>query len=280
MYEPKYLPQLTEESISLPQFRFAIHHSTKCHGFNDPKSDPLHIHRELEIFFNISCDASFLMNGYTYPVAKGDMIISRPGDVHMAIFHKTTIQEHICLWIDADFNSPPFAFLNKENFSPLISFNTQTKKDLQSLFISLWEACNNGGHELAKISYLLQIFTIIEEKDTNLPQHSLIPESLQKIVTDIQQNYSTIHNVNDIANTHFVSSATLTRWFRKYIHSSPRDYLESVRLSNALKLLNEGSSVTNACMQSGFSDCSHFIALFKKKFGETPLQYKNKGRID
>ena len=85
-----------------------------------------------------------------------------------------------------------------------------------------------------------------------------------------------VRSVNDILTSHFVSSATLTRWFRKYLHSSPREYLESVKLANAAVLLSNGHSVTDACMRSGFSDCSHFIVLFKKKFGETPLKYKKK----
>ena len=105
---------------------------------------------------------------------------------------------------------------------------------------------------------------------------TVIPEAFQKILDDIHGHFSEIRSVGDVLASHFVSSATLTRWFRKYLHTSPREYLESVRLSNAAVLLLKGHSVTDACMRSGFSDCSHFIVLFKKKFGETPLKYKKK----
>ncbi|MBP3591363.1 MAG: AraC family transcriptional regulator [Clostridia bacterium] len=43
-----------------------------------------------------------------------------------------------------------------------------------------------------------------------------------------------------------------------------------------LELLKKDASVTEACTAAGFSDCSHFIVLFKKKFGETPLKYKKR----
>jgi AraC-like DNA-binding protein len=120
----------------------------------------------------------------------------------------------------------------------------------------------------------MQMLVLLEKNETSGPEKPYIPIALQRIIDDINRNFASIRNVNDILTTHFISSATLTRWFRKYIHSSPREYLESVRLSNATKMLVNGSSVTEACMSSGFSDCSHFIALFKKRFGETPYSYK------
>lgn len=142
------------------------------------------------------------------------------------------------------------------------------------------ETCEKKGSELEKISYLLRILTIFETKTSNDAAQAEIPEALQKVLDDIHENFAEICSVNDILTSHYLSSATLTRWFRKHLHSSPREYLESVRLSNAAVLLLNGYSVTEACMRSGFSDCSHFIVLFKKKFGETPLKYKKKANTN
>ena len=276
MYEPKYLPQLHEMSSSLFGMHFAIVHNNKYRHCDDPDADPLHVHDYLEIFLNVSSDVSFLVNNNLYPVPMGDAVISCPGDIHMGIFHKSAVHEHVCIWIDADFNTPLFSFLHKKDFCSLFSFDEQTKKQLQSLVFSLLDIIEKEGSELEKVSYLLQILTIFEKKTHHDTEQVYLPETLQKVLDDIHENFSEIHSVNDILTSHFVSSATLTRWFRKYLHSSPREYLESVRLSNAAILLANGHSVTEACMRSGFSDCSHFIVLFKKKFGETPLKYKKK----
>ena len=280
MYEPKYLPQLNDSINAFSGMRISIVHRNEYLHCDNPDADPLHIHNCLEIFLNVSSDVSFLVNNNLYPVVVGDAVISRPGDIHMGIFHKSAVQEHICIWIDADFSSSMFSFLHKEDFSPLFSFDEQTKKKLQSLAFSLLDVCNKEGSELEKISYLLQILTIFEKKTPHDTTQSGIPETLQNILDDIHEDFSIIRSVNDILASHFVSSATLTRWFRKYLHTSPREYLESVRLSNAVLLLSNGHSVTDACMRSGFSDCSHFIVLFKKKFGKTPLQYKKKSNAN
>lgn len=275
MYEPKYLPKLNETIRTFSNMRFTIVHNKNYHR-DGIEADPLHIHNYLEIFLNVSSDVSFVVNDNLYPVPAWDAVISRPGDIHMGIFHKTIAQEHICIWVDTVFASPIFSFLRRENFCPLFSFDAQSKEKLRFLVFELLDVCENGGSELKKLSLLLQILTIFEKETPLQTEQTNIPEPLQKILKDIYENFAEIRNVNDILISHFVSSATLTRWFRKYLFLSPRQYLESVRLSNAEVLLLNGRSVTEACMLSGFSDCSHFVALFKKKFGETPLKYKNK----
>jgi AraC-like DNA-binding protein len=52
-------------------------------------------------------------------------------------------------------------------------------------------------------------------------------------------------------------------------------YLESKRLAHSQILLKEGKSVLDACMESGFSDYSNYIRLFKRRFMITPKQYKD-----
>lgn len=136
--------------------------------------------------------------------------------------------------------------------------------------------CGRGGFELEQAACLLEILTILKKKTLHAGGQAHIPEPLRHALNDIHANFADIRTVGDILSSHFVSSATLTRWFRKYLRTSPKEYLESVKLSNAAALLANGYSVTQACMRSGFSDCSRFIVLFKKKFGTTPLKYKKR----
>ena len=273
-YQPKFQPKLSESPASLSAMRYNLIKQTKRRYKDDPDTDPVHYHTYLEIFYNISSDVSFLVNNNLYPVPIGDAIVTRSGDLHMGIFNSNEIQSFVCIWIDADFKSSEFAFLNNKSFSPLYSLDSEARQRMRSLIFSLVSAHEEGGTELEKAAYLVQILALLEKTGTNREENSYIPIALQRILDDIHQNFASIKSVNDILRTHFISSATLTRWFRKYIHSSPRAYLESIRLSNATRMLAGGASVTDACMNSGFSDCSHFIALFKKRFGKTPYCYK------
>ena len=74
---------------------------------------------------------------------------------------------------------------------------------------------------------------------------------------------------------HFgISRSSLWRLFRQELQSTPAAYLQQLRLENARRLLLSGGSVTDTALASGFSDCSHFIQLFKARYGLTPLQYQ------
>lgn len=64
---------------------------------------------------------------------------------------------------------------------------------------------------------------------------------------------------------------TLERHFRLKIGISPYSYIQNCRFSNVIAILETGGTVTDAAMESGFSDYSHFIASFKKRYGKTPF---------
>jgi methylphosphotriester-DNA--protein-cysteine methyltransferase len=62
--------------------------------------------------------------------------------------------------------------------------------------------------------------------------------------------------------------------FSKHIGVTVREYLRIRKVGLAKQLLDGGASVTFACYESGFGDCSYFIKCFKQYTGLTPLQYK------
>lgn len=72
-----------------------------------------------------------------------------------------------------------------------------------------------------------------------------------------------------------LSTFYLSRVFKKYTDSSPGEYLLNLRLSHAKMLLITTShpiaTVADLC---GFNDSVHFINIFRKKIGATPLQFR------
>ncbi len=56
---------------------------------------------------------------------------------------------------------------------------------------------------------------------------------------------------------------------------TPNDYLTNLKLNEVARFL-KFSSVTEVAYDLGYENISHFIKLFKKKFGLTPKQYSLK----
>ncbi len=276
MYNPKYIPNLNQELTILKDIRFGIVYRSEFVIPDNTSVEQLHIHGYLEIFFNISSDVSFLVNSNIYPVKHGDVIVSRANDIHMCIYNQTRTHEYICLWIDCPEDSPLLSFSKTHDHSPLFSFNDVDSANLKGLLTSLASACSENRSELEKASLLMQVLLLLDKKGTKSITPSQIPESFQKILDYIDENFADIHFVNDIHEKFFVSPATLNRMFRRHMHVSAKKYIESKRLAHASELLAGGQTVTDVCMSLGFSDCSHFIRLFKKTFGETPFKYKQR----
>jgi signal transduction histidine kinase/ligand-binding sensor domain-containing protein/DNA-binding response OmpR family regulator len=80
-------------------------------------------------------------------------------------------------------------------------------------------------------------------------------------------------SVADLAAQVAMSERQLQRKVRALLGISPADYLREVRLRRAAELLRAGHSATRVAMDTGFASASHFGALFKARFGQTPGEY-------
>ena len=255
--------------------RYRLRYRNEFAEPGDPQHDESHIHNYYEIYFNLRGDVSFWVNNRLYRIKSGDMIVTRPGDVHLCIYHSPAVHEHFCLWMDFDASSLAFDYMNGFFGASYYSFG-EKKEKIAELFSRLKEHIEKNRTFLQTAT----LFDLFAYLGTAGGAHStqiqeVMPPSMQEILDDLNANFTDIRTIGDLTARHYVSQATLNRWFRKYLRISPREFLEAKKLSFAKSLLDGGRTVTEACMLSGFSDCSHFIAVFKKKFGETPLRYKS-----
>ncbi len=236
-----------------------------------------HIHDFCEIYVNLSGNVSFIVEKNIYSIQPGDIIITRPYEYHHCIFHDDS--DHFHYWI---------LFSSKENPELFNAFFNRTRgtnnlirlpENEKNRFLKLCETlCTiNPDKKLETMSIFFEMISHIESgivgnKISNI--NNTIPKSINQMLTYIDQNYASIKNIHEVAKEFHISMATLERHFKTYVAISPKKYLLNKKLSCACRLLRQGTSVTDACFESGFSDFSHFIALFKKTFGTTPLKYK------
>lgn len=254
-----------------PEFRYCFSHQLKAYASSEPEKP--HIHDSYEIYINVSGDVSFLVNNKLYPVAKGDLIVTRPGDVHICVYQSNSQHEWFCLWLSCPERSPLLDFVGRGSFSNFIRFSEETRRELLRLLYRLKDA-EEKGREPARTAYIFRLLALLDEREQTDSQRPELPRMMQKTLDYINKNFVNIHSVEDIASANHISCSTLSRWFRDHLQLTPHKYLEALKLSYAQRLLLEGRSVTEVCNSSGFTDCSRFISVFKSRFGQTPLQYQ------
>ena len=97
------------------------------------------------------------------------------------------------------------------------------------------------------------------------------------ILEYISEHFDEDINVNTLAERLFMYSGRLSSLFKKYSGMSLNEYVYSLRIKKANELMNQGSSIIEAAMQSGFQSVRTFNHVYKNITGITPKDYKKRG---
>jgi len=83
--------------------------------------------------------------------------------------------------------------------------------------------------------------------------------------------------IADLAREACVSPSHFIRQFEAVFGRTPHQFRIDARLDLAKRLLARGSySVTDVCMEVGFSSLGSFSTLFTRRFGEPPSAYRRR----
>ena len=241
-------------------------------SFIDPADttvDTTHIHGCYEIYLNLSGDVSFLHDLSVYEINPGDVIISRPGDLHCCIYHSPCKHDHFCLWFR---EGSAADFLERTAIRGHLRLPEEKRERLVALFFDL---LNESADPFLRSACFNDIIALLGSSNSRKREKCELPEKVTEILSYIDSSFRAPCSAREIAEKFFISVPTVNRIIRKSLGLSVHQLVLGKRLSYAENLLKSGKSVTDACYLSGFSDCSRFISLFKKRFGKTPLSYKN-----
>jgi len=237
---------------------------------------PPHVHDCLEMYILMEGDASFMVEQHLFALRAGDIVISKPNEMHHCILNSNSPHRHACFWIEThcEWLSAPF-YSHRAGEGNLIRPTKEDSQKIQDLLLVLEDETKTAD-SLEHLRLLTELFCYIKRNfQAGVAAVQNHPPVLQAILNDIAEHYRDIHDLDYLSEKYFISRSTLSRLFRQHLHTTPHLYLETKRLARSRELLRQGKSVTEACMEAGFCDCSHYIRIFRSRFGITPLQYKN-----
>lgn len=159
--------------------------------------------------------------------------------------------------------------------------------DILRILLSEWPGAENEWNQVYNVFTLSRCQTI---EDFN----ELLTEACRMILenkTDVKaQQVSVAENAMQYMNTHYheadlnmsmladylqISSVTLAVEFKNETGISPSDYLASLRMEQAKKLLRETDGlIKEISLAVGYEDDHVFMRRFKKYTGKTPGQYR------
>lgn len=104
------------------------------------------------------------------------------------------------------------------------------------------------------------------------------PEDLDEVMRNYLLQPVTLEDLASLTNR---SLATFKRDFQRLYHMPPRQWINEQRLQHARLLLdNTRLPVGEIAAKCGYDNPSHFIRIFKKKFGHTPQAMRAEMTMD
>lgn len=100
----------------------------------------------------------------------------------------------------------------------------------------------------------------------------IIKEAVSYLYTHYRDNI----NLKSLAETIHVNSSYLSTLFKQEMGVPFVTYLNNIRLAHAEELLmNTSMTITEICLNTGFSSSSYFTKLFNEKNGITPTEFRH-----
>jgi AraC-like DNA-binding protein len=131
---------------------------------------------------------------------------------------------------------------------------------------------------LIGIFKLLSASTEYELLASSLYAHNMNTNSSEKfsrITEHIMRNFQRDIPLHEIASLASMASATFCKFFKKNYHITFVEYLNTVRIAHACKLLSDNTeNIVNIAFNCGFNTINNFNKQFKKVKKMTPKEYR------
>jgi len=149
------------------------------------------------------------------------------------------------------------------------------QQNMDYTFVASNQVCNTLEEMIDQISPVF--FKVL--KDIRLPRQKMSSD-ISNIKNFIDQHYMYPISLDDVSDAFFLSKEHVSRLFRKTYNESVTQYILKKKMESAADLIRTSQlSYREIAYQLGFEDISYFYKQFKKIFGCTPGEYKDKHEI-
>jgi len=247
-----------------------------------PTDVAVHHHDFYEIYFFVSGTVEYWVEGRTYKLRPGDLMLIHPMQLHRPIIDPDTLYERIVLWIDQKY----LEHLSPDGDVLLSAFeggsanilhpSPLTRTELQDRFNALVREyySQEAGARLCARGLFLQ--TLVEI--SRLSMRSEAPRKTKEETADltsrvlafISEHYRQDLTLGSLSEYFFVSKYHLSHEFSRSTGISVYRFILLKRLQVARRLLQEGKAPGEVYLECGFKDYTNFYRAFKAEYGVSP----------
>ncbi len=256
-----------------------------------------HFHLGYEIYYLADGERTFFIKDRIVQVCKGMLVIINSNELHKTTdagksdYKRFVINfrekfllsqnESINVYLNDFFNR-----INKQHYF-ILQLKASEQMYIENLFYNMLDEikCKSNGLEAFLHSFLMQmiIWTNRYLEDYSTPDFhhlSLKHQKVLEIVQYINNHYSEPISISFISKHYYISSFYLSRIFKEATGFTFLEYLTSIRIKEAQKLLTDSELKVSIISDIvGIGSISQFNRVFRRITGMSPMEYRNQNDI-
>lgn len=252
------------------------------------KNVELHHHDFFEIFFLVSGDVTYNIEGRLYHVMPGDILLINPRELHQ-VYVQADMEpyERYVLWVDPGLIrrlSTPDTDLGQcleplgDGYSNTLHLSSRFRERVQALMEQIYQESENDAFGSAMLRDSLAVQLLVE-LNRRMADRSPTVEQLagspvvEEVVRYINLHYGEDLSLNALAELFHVSKYHLCHVFQQQTGSSLHRYILKKRLQLARNFLSGGARPNEVYTLCGFGDYTAFYRAFRTEYGISPREF-------
>jgi len=228
-------------------------------------------------------------------INEGDLLVIPPGELHSSESSGEGTLEYLCITFDSRIFlnslyenneiSLIYSYFTQHQMSqPFLYKSNEVKKaQIPSLFNNILNETQKkeAGFAFSVKADLSKIFLwLLRYKNqctqpVNKMENLALYKKMHQVFDIIQKQFNTNISTNQIADMANMSKSHFCYLFKKITGCGFRKYMQSLRITEATKLLlSTDHNINQIAYMVGYDNFNFFVRAFKKKTGMPPLQYK------
>jgi len=237
---------------------------------------PNHFHEYYVLGFVASGRRFLTCKNREYTIGTGDLVLFNPLDNHACEQVDDRALEWRCLNIEKDVMRRTAADITGKAYLPVFTSTVVSQSDTVPVLGELHEMIMKEIKDFNKEENFYFFIEQLISDYTKLGTETLarVSGEIQAACDHMERNYTETITLADLSKVSGLNKYTLLRNFTMQRGITPYQYLSTIRINKAKKLLGAGVPPVETALQSGFTDQSHFTRFFKNFIGLTPALYQ------
>lgn len=237
---------------------------------------PNHFHDYYVIGFIEKGQRYLACQDQEYIINPGDLLLFNPRDTHSCEQIDGRTLDYRCINVMPDIMEKVVKEITGAGHLPYFSQHVLFRHELTASLQELHILISEEKQALRKEELFLHLLEELIRRYSDVTFLSSVPEpsdEVKMVCEFLEEHYAENVTLNDLSELTGWSKYHLLRSFTKQKGITPNSYMETIRINQAKKLLEQGVRPIDAAFQTGFSDQSHMTKFFKRQVGLTPKQY-------